>query len=94
MRVGSIFDDFIMAIYDDKNNNQQLYSTYCAPGTVLIALQILIHLIPNPVRWVLLFPFTDETECKLLAKDHIASIIICYTVSSFSGFILEVITHV
>lgn len=50
MRVGSTFDDFIMVIYDDKNNSQQLDSVYCVPGTVLIASQILIHLIPNLLR--------------------------------------------
>lgn len=49
MKVGT-FDDFIMVIYDNKNNSQQLYSAYCVPGTVLIALQILIHSIPNPMR--------------------------------------------
>lgn len=43
MRIGSIFGDFIMVIYGDENNSQQLYNAYCVPGTVLIALYVLIH---------------------------------------------------
>lgn len=85
MRVGSIFGDLIMVIYDDKNNNPQLYSAYCVPGTVLIALHVFIGYL-NCVRWLRLLSFINETdtECKLLATDHITSMI-NYTVSVFSG---------
>lgn len=57
-------------------NSYIVHTTSYVSVTVLVALHALIHLIPNPIRS---FSFTEETvtQCKLFAKDHIASMIKC-----------------